>query len=115
MEGTGDVIFAALNGFNCPVKVPADCSLLFENMLDYLLEDFPGITERIRFIDDRLPPFDGVIGLNAFEGSGAVGYLDKWPNLLIYHKGCTVTLAGNEREDQLKKVSGIWIFTAGHF
>ncbi|MBK6962687.1 MAG: hypothetical protein IPH20_01820 [Bacteroidales bacterium] len=106
LDGIGEVIFTALNGFNCLVKLPADSKSLFEALFGYLFEDFPEINEKVRFLNERLPDFDGVIGLNAFERSGAISYLEKWPNLLIYHKGCTVTLAGNENSDQLGKVAG---------
>ncbi|MHC1774373.1 MAG: hypothetical protein AB9834_03060 [Lentimicrobium sp.] len=106
LEGIGDVIITVLNGFNCLVKVPADCKSLFEKLFGYLLEDFPDIIRKVRFLSDRLPEFDGVVGVNAFERSGAVSYLEKWPNLLIYHKGCSVTLAGNENGEELGIIAG---------
>lgn len=104
-EGTGEVIFAVHCGFRCLIKLPADCKSLYESLFAYLALTCSGLSDSVEFFSDRLPLFDGVVGLNAFEGSGAVGYLDKWPNLLIYHKGCTVTMAGEESEIQLREVA----------
>ncbi len=104
-EGIGEVFFAAINGFSCLVKVPADCKELYESLIAYVGLTLTEISGNIKFFSDRLPPFDGIVGLNAFEGSGAVSYITKKPNLLIYQKGCTVTLAGNETIDQLRLVS----------
>jgi hypothetical protein len=104
-EGIGEVIFAVFCGFRCLVKLPADCKSLYESLFAYLALTYNGLSNSVEFFTDRLPSFDGVVGLNAFEGSGAVGYIDKWPNLLMYHKGCTVTMAGDETADQLKKVA----------
>ena len=104
-EGIGEIIFAVLCGFRCLIKLPADCKSMVENLFAYLEVPFSGLSNNVEFFTDRLPSFDGIVGVNAFEGSGAVGYIDKWPNLLIYHKGCTVTMAGEESEIQLRKAA----------
>jgi hypothetical protein len=104
-EGIGEVICAVLCGFRCLIKLPADCKPLYESLFAYLALSYHGFLNRVEFFSERFPSFDGFVGLNAFGGSGAVSYIDKWPNLLVYHKGCTVTMAGDETEDQLKKVA----------
>jgi len=104
-EGVGEVLFTALSGFNCLVKVPDDSRALFERFFSLVCNP-SDIYDRITFSSERLPPFDGVIGINTFEKPAAISYIVKRPNLLISQKGNAVTLSGEESSEQLEHLAG---------
>ncbi|NTW23394.1 MAG: hypothetical protein HGA37_01740 [Lentimicrobium sp.] len=100
-EGMGEVLFTALSGYNCLVKVPDDSRALFERIVSFACGP-SGINNKIVFSSERLPSFDGVIGVNTFEKPAALSYITKRPNLLISQKGSAVTLSGTESSQQLE-------------
>jgi hypothetical protein len=104
-EGVGEVLFTALSGFSCLVKVPDDSRALFERFFSFVCNQ-SDIYDRITFSSERLPPFDGVIGINTFEKPAAISYIVKRPNLLISQKGNAVTLSGEESSEQLELLAG---------
>lgn len=104
-EGVGEVLFTALSGFNCLVKVPDDSKALFERFFSFVNKSSE-IFDRITFSSERLPPFDGLIGVNTFEKPAALSYIVKRPNLLIFQKGNAVTLSGDESSEQLEILAG---------
>ena len=104
-EGLGEIIFAALNDFECLVKFSADLKPLFEGLLNCLNNNDLGLIGNIVFIDKKLPAFDGIVILNAFENETALTYLSKKPNLVLSRKGSKIALSGNETREQLDELA----------
>ncbi len=100
-EGFGEILYAAIHGFICIVKLPADSRKAFGCLLTHLGKDENQLSQRIKLIEGSLPPFDAIIGINAFENKTAAAYISRKPNLVLSMKGCTVTLTGNESESEL--------------
>ncbi|MFH1119159.1 MAG: hypothetical protein V1775_05005 [Bacteroidota bacterium] len=104
-EGLGEILFTALCGFGCIVRVPKESRTLYESLINYMAKAVEQLAQSIAFVDDRLPDFDGMVGINAFENETASGYISRKPNLVLSFKGCTVTLTGKETNRQIDSIA----------
>ncbi|KAF0198711.1 MAG: acyl-CoA reductase [Bacteroidetes bacterium] len=104
-EGMGEILFAAVHGFRCVVKLPPDSKKAFECLLACFGKVDGRLQKSIILIEGNLPPYDGLIGINAFENKTAAAYLSRKPNLMLSFRGCTVTLTGDESKGRLIHVA----------
>lgn len=105
LEGAGEVLFAAVAGYHCIVKLPEKSVRLYRTLLEYLM----GIPERVSgsmvMADGPLPRFDGIVFVNALQKTDVADYFRQWPHLYLSYSGTTVILTGEEPEQALKETA----------
>ena len=105
LEGAGELLFAAVAGYHCIVKLPEKSVLLYRTLLEYLMGIPEGVSGSVVMADGPLPRFDGIVFVNALQKTDVADYFRQWPHLYLSYSGTTVILTGKETEDELKETA----------
>lgn len=105
-EGLGEILFTALCGFRCVVRLPPESVKGFKLLLDIFGDSVGQLSDLITLTEGNLPSHDGLVGINAPENRTAAAYLSRKPNLMLSMKGSAVTLTGHEKNEELVSIAG---------
>ncbi len=105
LEGAGEILFAAVSGFRCILKLPEKSARLYKTLLEYLLGFSEKVASSIEMADGPLPRFDGIVFINALQKPDVAGYFGRWPHLYLSSSRATVILTGEESQQEVRETA----------